>query len=831
MTTENDKQNKDNLMNQQDVCKDKNDNDNNDITNNNNTECSSITKGVNGGIVTSSAALITSIGNMNLRSRTQQQQQITTADGFGTLKHNNVEVEIKILSPSLVRKKVKRHGNNTNSISSTTMKISEEILQKVVENEQIKEEIDLQDRKVEIDVGQANMKVEKSLHVADEGLQKPDNIENNGNMPKTIEAVELITNRTIKSNIREGRVPKREQEMQSETTSCMNSRLIKSEPLPTNHSLGIDSIANAFEETSRPLASFAAGEPSTSLQSNMVSTAKLSPDLSTTETTTSLFDNNKCMTTSINHNITNAPPLKRRPYRRTKRPIGYNDRSSVTVVNTVPGRKHSISNVPLNVSDAILQESNDLMAAASEAQQLGRYKMASTYLRFLHARLVGLGKRFDNKRLKTQVLDRTTSFGSNSYKIRAQDINNDDREHDNNDEVDAVEEHKGDQSDKGLIGKRKFDAINQIDQDDGNPNDDANDDTHKEEIASSNDKISNNNEKDAVATLAKLFPNIPIDKTMYEYLKKAAAELHAARSVGVDSDADAANATTTVPVPFATTRVSSTGGTLGPHITLQASDIAPTLSTNTITRIAWTEHEKQTIQNAVASGERNPRRIAGLIPNRTEQQVKAYLHNQTELARVEADLVFLPQSASTGTTTVVLSKGDDDVTTKQISNQGTFLPASYGKDPSRAADTIGNGISNRKVTLPFAEGVQESMGEISAKKKTERGVKKDSSSKSPNMDLSSSNNNFLFKTTDQTDSNSTNINSKKKEVVSHDMGYLEQLPQQQQQEASITPVKRKGGRGKKPETAAINTVPNAICNARALLQGTLLNSSSSSSLS
>ncbi|KAL7569442.1 hypothetical protein ACA910_009626 [Epithemia clementina (nom. ined.)] len=56
-----------------------------------------------------------------------------------------------------------------------------------------------------------------------------------------------------------------------------------------------------------------------------------------------------------------------------------------------------------NAFDSVLQESADLSQAAAEAQQLGRLKMASTYLLLLHARLVGLGKRFD--KLRAPILD------------------------------------------------------------------------------------------------------------------------------------------------------------------------------------------------------------------------------------------------------------------------------------------------------------------------------------------------------------------------------------------------------------------------------------------
>jgi hypothetical protein len=61
-------------------------------------------------------------------------------------------------------------------------------------------------------------------------------------------------------------------------------------------------------------------------------------------------------------------------------------------------------NTPVNVYDAVLGEAEDLLQAAAEAQALGRLKMASAYQLLLHARLVGLAKRFD----RAQVLQGAT---------------------------------------------------------------------------------------------------------------------------------------------------------------------------------------------------------------------------------------------------------------------------------------------------------------------------------------------------------------------------------------------------------------------------------------
>ncbi len=50
--------------------------------------------------------------------------------------------------------------------------------------------------------------------------------------------------------------------------------------------------------------------------------------------------------------------------------------------------------------DEVLNESDHLLQAAAEAQALGRLRNASTYLLLAHARLVGLGRRFDRSRIE-----------------------------------------------------------------------------------------------------------------------------------------------------------------------------------------------------------------------------------------------------------------------------------------------------------------------------------------------------------------------------------------------------------------------------------------------
>jgi hypothetical protein len=81
-----------------------------------------------------------------------------------------------------------------------------------------------------------------------------------------------------------------------------------------------------------------------------------------------------------------ALPGTKKP--RAKRSKQVDNRSTVTTTTDA-------ARTPVNVYDAVLGECEDLLQAASEAQALGRLKMASAFQLLLHARLVGLGKRFD----------------------------------------------------------------------------------------------------------------------------------------------------------------------------------------------------------------------------------------------------------------------------------------------------------------------------------------------------------------------------------------------------------------------------------------------------
>jgi hypothetical protein len=140
----------------------------------------------------------------------------------------------------------------------------------------------------------------------------------------------------------------------------------------------------------RPLPTHSGIDSNNNNNNNNATTAPPTNDTTPPASTTATTATTGTTDAAVSHNS-----IKKRPYRRTKRPMGYNDKSSITTTTDALWQQ------PLNVYDAILAEAQDLHQAAMEAQQLGRYTIASTYLLLLHTRLVGLGKRFDKSIIAT----------------------------------------------------------------------------------------------------------------------------------------------------------------------------------------------------------------------------------------------------------------------------------------------------------------------------------------------------------------------------------------------------------------------------------------------
>ena len=170
---------------------------------------------------------------------------------------------------------------------------------------------------------------------------------------------------------------------------------------------------------------------------------------------------------------------------------------------TKPMEKSTITTVAssvkqMNVFDAVLAEASDLAQAASEAQHLGRFKMASSYLLLLHARLVGLGKRFDKAERPKGMSGGDQQHASTSSKLATNKKN-----------------EKMDESTDIFASPQKKSTASSA---------------AKDAAKNASTKLLTPN---TAKTLSQMLPDdIELDQAMMEHLAKAAAELHAARCCG-----------------------------------------------------------------------------------------------------------------------------------------------------------------------------------------------------------------------------------------------------------------------------------------------------------
>ena len=154
--------------------------------------------------------------------------------------------------------------------------------------------------------------------------------------------------------------------------------------------------------------------------------------------------------------------------------------SAASATSTSTGTGTGNASVSADIYDAMLGEISDLLMAAQQAQTLGRLKMASTYQLLVHARLVGLGKRFD----------RFLAHGQGSL-------------------------HK---SSSGIGSGRTLSF----------PQTSSKEATATAATPKSKDA---NAMRNAQATLAKILPSdVDLDNTMMEHLARAAMELHNKRT-------------------------------------------------------------------------------------------------------------------------------------------------------------------------------------------------------------------------------------------------------------------------------------------------------------
>ncbi|CAJ1948327.1 unnamed protein product [Cylindrotheca closterium] len=283
---------------------------------------------------------------------------------------------------------------------------------------------------------------------------------------------------------------------------------------------------------------------------------------------------------------TPSSAAKKRPYRRTKRPKNYCDKSTIT---TTTQAVHT----PVNVYDAVLGECEDLLKASTEAQSLGRLKMASAYQLLLHTRLIGLGKRFD----RAQTLAPTPNSK------RRGNVDN------------AVEDNDIDTEESRFPTSR----LNYDDQLSEKPSAEAkgkggdsapnSSETPRNSAISADSSTTSNSIPRALQQLTSILPsNLEMDTTMMEHLARAAVELHHQRT-GRKKSADGLLAS-----PM-------TGGF---PATPQPESTTPKGAGS---KLAWTVEEQKTVTKALQQKKSAPA-IAKLLPSKTEAQVKAFLKNR-----------------------------------------------------------------------------------------------------------------------------------------------------------------------------------------------------------
>lgn len=278
--------------------------------------------------------------------------------------------------------------------------------------------------------------------------------------------------------------------------------------------------------------------------------------------------------------------VKKRPYRRTKRPKNYCDKSTVTT--TTP----TLANRPVNVYDAVLGECEDLLKASLEAQRLGRLKMASAYQLLLHTRLVGLGKRFDRASIAPPLQRRRS----------------DDDDYDDEDDDERVYNESDEDTETTPLASGGTASEN--------PNN-SSEKTSSTDAPNVSSSETPQNLPPVLQQLTSILPsNLEMDTTMMEHLARAAVELHHQRT-GRKKSADGLLA-------------SPMTGMIGSPAAADASTSATKDKNNT--KIAWTPEEQKIVETAV-SEKKTTNAISKMLKNKTEAQVRAFLKNQAKTSK------------------------------------------------------------------------------------------------------------------------------------------------------------------------------------------------------
>ena len=286
----------------------------------------------------------------------------------------------------------------------------------------------------------------------------------------------------------------------------------------------------------------------------------------------------------------------------------------------------------------------DLLLAATEAQALGRLKMASAYQLLLHARLVGLGKRFD----RAVMAEHSSSQHGRRRKRRRSSVggaasgaHDDDDEYDeeytDDEEFDSADE-EGDVTNDAKIAAAVPPASAQAVRTGASKSSSVADSAPAAAASAETAAGTVANLPTALQALKSILPsNIEMDVTMVEHLARAAVELHHQRT-GRKKSAEGLLASPInglIGTPEQTNNAKSDakeGTTTG--VATSGAAGASVDNNNSNNKIAWTDEEQGIVAKALQKNEKiTPNALAKLLKNKTEAQVKAYLKNQKDRAK------------------------------------------------------------------------------------------------------------------------------------------------------------------------------------------------------
>ena len=300
----------------------------------------------------------------------------------------------------------------------------------------------------------------------------------------------------------------------------------------------------------------------------------------------------------------------------------------------------------------------DLLRAATEAQALGRLKMASAYQLLLHARLVGLGKRFDRAvmtnnssprhgRRRRRRSSTGEAGGAEDDEDDEDDYDEDDDEEDYTDdeEMDSADEEGDEVTDKKIAesvppvsASAVTSKIASASKDSPSIKKGAKGAAAAPAAASASGGTQDTtaagvvqNLPTALQQLTSILPsNIEMDVTMMEHLARAAVELHHQRT-GRKKSADGLLASPMTGLIGSPEQINNIESSATKDESKEKGAAGTPGDSNNNNKIAWTDEEQDIVATAQEKNEKiTPNALAKLLKNKTEAQVKAYLKNQKD---------------------------------------------------------------------------------------------------------------------------------------------------------------------------------------------------------